>query len=76
MTNDKTDRLAMRARDAAKALGISPRLLSSLTSDGSISCVRLPGRRAVLYPTTELRAWLSCQATSNNHSSKESVLND
>lgn len=55
--------LAMRPRDAAKALGISPRLLWQLTHDGNIPCVRIGTgkRRTVLYPTTELLAWLSQQ---------------
>jgi excisionase family DNA binding protein len=56
--------LALRPRDAAKALGISPRLLWQLTHDGHIPCVRVGSgkRRTVLYPTAELQAWLSRQA--------------
>ncbi len=56
--------LALRPRDAAKALGISPRHLWQLTHDGHIPCVRVgTGKRcAVLYPTAELQAWLSSQA--------------
>jgi excisionase family DNA binding protein len=55
--------LALRPREAAKALGISPRLLWQLTHDGVIPCVRLGAgkRRTVLYPTAELRGWLSQQ---------------
>jgi excisionase family DNA binding protein len=53
--------LALRPREAAKALGISTRHLWQLTKDGSIPHVRV-GRRAVLYPVDELRAWLSRQA--------------
>ena len=33
--------LALRPREAAKALGISPRLLWQLTKDGHIPCVRV-----------------------------------
>lgn len=56
--------LALRPLEAAKALGISPRLLWQLTHDGVIPCVRVGNgkRRAVLYPTAELRAWLNRQA--------------
>lgn len=56
--------LAMRPRDAAKALGISPRLLWQLTKDGHVPCVRVGSgrRRTVLYPLAELQAWLTRQA--------------
>jgi len=56
--------LALRPREAAKALGISPRLLWQLTHDGAIPCVRVGSgkRRTVLYPMAELQAWLSRQA--------------
>src|SRR5262249_44161405 len=44
--------LALRRREAAKALGISPRLLWQLTKDGQIPCVRVGSgtRKSVLYP--------------------------
>ena len=56
--------LALRPRETAKALGISPRLLWQLTHDGQIPCVRVGSgkRRTVLYPTADLQAWLSRQA--------------
>jgi excisionase family DNA binding protein len=56
--------LALRPRDAAKALGISPRLLWQLTKDGHIPCVRVGSgkRRTVLYPLTDLQKWLTQQA--------------
>ncbi len=59
--------LALRPREAAKVLGISERLLWQLTHDGHIPCVRIGTgkRRAVLYPVTELQAWLTRQAGSN-----------
>jgi excisionase family DNA binding protein len=65
MINESTQTpLALRPRDAAKALGISPRLLWQLTHDGHIPCVRVGSgkRRTVLYPTADLQAWLSRQA--------------
>lgn len=63
MENVQTS-LALRARDAAKALGISPRSLWQLTHDGLIPCVRLGQgkRQTVLYPVVDLQAWLSRQA--------------
>jgi hypothetical protein len=57
--------LALRPRDACKALGVSPRLLWSLTSPrGPIPAAYLGSgrRRSVLYPVAELQAWLSRQA--------------
>ena len=56
--------LALRPREAAKALGISPRLLWQLTHDGHVPCVRVGSgkRRTVLYPTAELQAWLTRHA--------------
>jgi len=57
-------RLALRPVEAAKALGISPRLLWQLTHDGMIPCVRVGTgkRRSLLYPVAELQAWLSREA--------------
>jgi excisionase family DNA binding protein len=57
--------LALRPREAAKALGVSPRLLWQLTKDGRIPCVRIGGtkRTTVLYPIEVLRAWLSRKAS-------------
>ena len=57
--------LALRPREAAKALGISPRLLWQLTKDGHVPCVRVGSgkRRTVLYPVADLQAWLARQAT-------------
>lgn len=58
--------LALRPREAAKLLGISPRFLWQLTRDGAIPCVRVGSgkRQAVLYPMDVLRGWLSKQANS------------
>ena len=56
--------LALRPREAAKVLGISPRLLWQLTKDGHVPCVRVGSgkRRTVLYPLADLQAWLTRQA--------------
>lgn len=53
--------LALRPREAAKALGISERMLWSLTAPrGTIQSVRVGS--CVLYPVTGLQAWLDRQA--------------
>jgi excisionase family DNA binding protein len=56
--------LALRPREAAKALGISPRLLWQLTKDGHIPCVRIGSgkRKTVMYPLADLQASLTRQA--------------
>ena len=56
--------LALRPNEAAKALGISPRLLWQLTHDGEIPYVRpqTGKHRAVLYPVVELQNWLARRA--------------
>ena len=66
------DSLALRPREAAKALGISPRLLWQLTHDGVIPCVRVGSgkRRTVLYSVTALEAWLN----PNNQTTREGEL--
>jgi excisionase family DNA binding protein len=57
--------LALRPRDAARALGICPRTLSTWTKAGKIPAVRVGGGKkpAVLYPVEALRAWLAEQAS-------------
>jgi excisionase family DNA binding protein len=56
--------LALRPRQAAAALGISPRLLWQLTHDGIIPVVRVGSgkRKTLLYPMADLQAWLSQSA--------------
>jgi excisionase family DNA binding protein len=62
-TNQLQSPLALRPRDAATALGVSPRHLWQLTKDGHIPCVRVGTgkRRTVLYPVADLQAWLTRQ---------------
>ena len=64
MATESSQTLALRPREAAKALSISPRHLWQLTHDGVIPCVRIGAgkRKSVLYPIAELQAWLSRQA--------------
>ena len=51
--------LALRPKDAAKALGLGSRKLWELTADGTIPHVRCG--RAILYPVRELQDWLADQ---------------
>jgi excisionase family DNA binding protein len=51
--------LAFRPKDAAHALGISPRMLWQLTRDGKIPHIRLG--RCIRYPIKDLQAWMSQQ---------------
>lgn len=50
-------RLALRAKDAAKALGISERLLWDKTNSGEIPHCRIGG--AKVYPVDTLREYLA-----------------
>jgi predicted DNA-binding transcriptional regulator AlpA len=59
---DGEEKLALRRREAAKALGVSERWLWQRSHPrGDIPCVRVGG--AVIYPVTELREWLSREAS-------------
>jgi len=65
MATQSVESLALRPREAAKALGISARTLWGLTAPrGPIPCLRIGHgkRQTVLYPVAELQAWLSRQA--------------
>lgn len=57
-------KMALRPRQAAESLGISPRHLWQLTKDGLIPCLRVGSgaRKTVLYPTELLKDWLASQA--------------
>jgi excisionase family DNA binding protein len=59
-TKPETPRLALRLREAAKALSISPRLLSDWVKRGVIPCARIGG--VIVFPVDTLRAWLQRQA--------------
>lgn len=66
MESQPTGPLSLRPRDAAKALGISTRTLWGLSAPrGPIPCLRVGhGKRpSVLYPVSELKAWLSQQSS-------------
>jgi len=53
--------LAVRPREAAQLLSISPRFLWQLTKDGGIPHVKVGGgkRHTVLYAVADLQKWLS-----------------
>ena len=51
--------LALRPRDAAKALGVSERLLWEWTHRGDLPHVKVG--RTILYPVDALREWLNRQ---------------
>jgi hypothetical protein len=52
--------LGLRARDAAKALGISERLLWSMTNRHEIPCCRIG--KALVYPVDQLREFLAARS--------------
>ena len=65
MASLSAEPLALRPREAAKALGISARTLWGLTTPrGPIPCLRIGHgkRQTVLYPVADLQAWMSRQA--------------
>lgn len=65
MATQIVESLALRPRDAAKALGISARTLWGLTAPrGPIPCLRIGHgkRQTVLYPVADLQAWLTREA--------------
>jgi hypothetical protein len=65
MATQSVESLALRPRDAAKALGISARTLWGLSAPrGPIPCLRIGHgkRQTVLYPVADLQAWLRRQA--------------
>lgn len=59
-------RLALRAPEAAKAIGISERSLWSLTHGGDIPHFRVG--TSLLYPVDALRRWLDEQVQRNRGS--------
>lgn len=65
MATQSVDSLALRPREAAKALGISARTLWGLTAPrGPIPCLRIGHgkRQTVLYPVADLQVWLTREA--------------
>jgi excisionase family DNA binding protein len=56
--------LALRPREAARMLGVSPRTLWEWTRAGIVQCVRVGTgkRKTVLYDVRTLQAWLTRQS--------------
>jgi len=65
----ETPCLAMRPREAAKALGISERLLWDWTNRGEVPHIRIG--KAILYPVDVLRRWLDEQAATGKEVSSD-----
>lgn len=56
--------LALRPRQAAQMLGVSPRTLYTWTKRGLVPHIRVGTgkRKTVLYPVAMLQAWLAAHA--------------
>jgi predicted DNA-binding transcriptional regulator AlpA len=65
-------RLALRPRNAAKALGIGERKLWAITADKTSGIPHVRLGKAVVYPVAPLEAWLARRAegerSENRHS--------
>ena len=68
MSDERITPLALRPRDAARVLGVSPRTLWEWTRAGLVPCVRLGTgtRKTVLYPVADLQSWLTNRAATAN----------
>lgn len=64
LLNPKADApcLALRPREAAKALGIGERKLWELTANRTSGIPHIHVGRAIVYPVDALRRWLDQQA--------------
>ena len=58
---DDMPRLALRPKDAARALGIGERKLWELTADRTSGIPVVRFGKAILYPVRELADWLAQQ---------------
>lgn len=56
-----SEKLALRSREAAKAIGISPRLLATLVAQKRVPHVRI--NSVLVFPVADLARWLSEQAS-------------
>jgi len=54
--------LALRPKEAAAALGISPRKLWEITASQTSSIPHCRFGRVVIYPVVELKEWLAAKA--------------
>lgn len=58
---EESEKLLLRAPEAAKLLSISERTLWTLTQEGTVPHIRLRG--SVRYPVEQLREWITSQST-------------
>lgn len=56
-------RLALRPKDAARALGIGERKLWEITADQTSGIPHVRLGKAILYPVRELMEWLAARAS-------------
>ena len=61
MTQSVQTPLALRPRDAAKALGISPRKLWAMTFEEQPGLPYIRCGRLVRYPVADLQRWIELQ---------------
>lgn len=68
MNEPQSEKLVLKPAEAARALGISPRLLWQLTADGVIPCMRVGTgkRKRLIYPIALLNNWLEENTTARN----------
>ena len=59
---DPVPMLALRPKDAARALGIGERKLWEITADRTSGIPHVRFGKAVLYPIRELQDWLARQS--------------
>lgn len=62
-TFEPVPRLGLRPREAAIALGVSPRKLWELTADRTSGIPHARFGKTIVYPIDELAAWLAARAT-------------
>lgn len=75
MLESETHPLALRPREAAKALGISERTLWGLTAPrGAIPATKIGGRGGcTLYSVSDLQEWLRTSAVRQEPSDHHSI---
>jgi excisionase family DNA binding protein len=54
--SENIEKLSLRPRQAAKAIGVSERTLWTWTHNGEVPHIRMG--KAILYPVDALRRWL------------------
>ena len=64
LTTPRTDppRLALRPKDAARAIGIGQRKLWEITADQTSGIPHVRFGKAIVYPVADLTGWLSEKA--------------